>query len=277
MARNNLLIPMQNCQVKSFFFFFFFLISHTQVHEQSYIILARLRTASIPSGIFHTRRLQGIHATLGLLSFHFDHIAQTWEWVTYHTENHDLCICTKKGMISLGEGKKTREGQKKKKRTQTQACLCCLKYSQLLLFRRELKKLLLWLGLFSVCAWTPRDACQQPCGPCSRHILVKIKQGKALWVHPSRKGTTCTFYLGIYSMFTLGQSCPSTVSSKKIALWGNKMVAWKSACSQSHRSAKHGDPKANKSSRLLKMVNRTEFLSLFFLMFSLLLKKNKKT
>lgn len=148
------------------------------------MILALLRIASIHKGIFHTRWLQGIHTTLRLLSFHLDHIAQTWEWVTHHTENHDLCIYAKKGMISLREGKKTRE---KKKRTQTKACLL-FETCQLLLFRCEIKKLLLWLGLVSVSAWTPRDSCQQHCSPRSRHILVTIKQGKALVsMHPVKE------------------------------------------------------------------------------------------
>lgn len=60
------------------------------------------------------------------------------------------------------------------------------------------------------------------------------KAGQSFGVHPFSKGTIWDFYLEIESIFNTEQSCPSTISSKKIMLWGNKMVAWKIAYCQSN-------------------------------------------
>lgn len=157
--------------------------------------LAPSRRASLHKGMLRARQWQGTHTTAGILSFHFDHIAQTWEWVTHRTENHDLCIYTEKGMISLGKGKKTREKGKKPQthKTPKTSHIFALWNSQLMLFTCKVKKSRLWLGLFSVSTWTPRESCQQLCSPCCRHILVTIKQGKAFCVHSSSRGTMCYF------------------------------------------------------------------------------------
>lgn len=103
---------MQRCQVESICA----LISRAvwSPWVVTHMTLAPFRRGSIHKGILRARQRHGTHTTPGLLSFHFDHTAQTWEWVTHHTENHDLCIHTEKGMISLGQRKKTRGKEGKK-------------------------------------------------------------------------------------------------------------------------------------------------------------------